>query len=412
MLSLALAFGLFFVACTQEPTVQEAKLNLDKENYKKALSAANKAIDENSNAPEPYYYKGLIHYRIAKQKTDPSERIDNYRNMREAFTGALQRYEEAETQSSEKEDIKPLLRSAWSEEHTSGTRIIDTDSSLAEGLMNNAIAHLKNATIIIPDSTTSYQALGNAYYRDGDISGAVNSFEDMVQQDSSKKQDVLQKLAFLYLEKGDADKATEYYQMAETTFENDLNIIHGLANAYISRNNHAKAIPLLRDLNERSPRNIEYHLALGTELYYMAKAKMDSVTALYPQYKNEGDSAGVSKMEQKIDTIRSLIQEAEKHMTEAAKLDDGNVEILSSVASFHQNSANLYKQLLNKELSENEKAGLDKRIRSHLEAAIPHLRTITETREDTKKYWGQLFQIHSYLGNSGKAEEALQKSNL
>lgn len=412
MLSLGLAFGLFFSACTQEPTIQEAKLNLDRENYQKALSAANKAIDENSSAPEPYYYKGLTHYRLARQKTDPSKRKHDYRTMREALSTALKLYEDTEDQSTEREDINPLLRSAWSEEHNSGTRIIDTDSSLTEGLMNNAIAHLENATVLIPDSTVSFQALGNAYYRSGDISKAINAFEQIVERDSSKITDVLEKLAFLYLEKGEADKATEYYQMADTTFENDLNIIHGLANAYISRDNHSKAIPLLRDLNERSPRNIEYHLALGTELYYLAREKADSVTTLYPEYKEDKDSTGLREMEQKIETIRESIREAEEHMTKAAKLEDETVEILNSVASFHQNCATVYKQLHDLRPTEDEKTQYQQLIESHLEDAIPYLQTLTETQEEDQKYWSQLYQIHSYLGNSDRADEALQKSNL
>ena len=412
MLSLALTFGLFFAACTQNPTIQEAKLNLNNKNYSQALAAANKAIEENSDAPEPYYYKGRIHYGMAEQEADPAQRTDNYGAMREALNTALQIYEKNDSQSAESKDIIPLLRSAWSEEHDRGTRIIDTDSSLTQSLMHNAIAHLKNATVIIPDSTVSYQALGNAYYRDGQISNAIGAFEQMVAQDSSKIQQVLEKLAFLYLEKGDANKATEYYQMADTTFQNDLNIMHGLANAYISRDNHFRAIPLLRDLNERAPQNVEYQLALGTELFYLARGKMDSVTTLYPRYKQEKDSSGIRDMQQKVGNIQELIQEAEAHMTEAVELDDGNVQILNSAATFHQNSANLFRKLADLDLPQQQTAELNSRIESHLKTAIPYLETLTETQQEPQKYWGQLFQIHSYLGNTEKADEAMKKSDL
>ena len=94
------------------------------------------------------------------------------------------------------------------------------------------------------------------------------------------------------------------------------------------------------------------------------------------------------------------------------ELDDGNVQILNSAATFHQNSANLFRKLADLGLPQEQTAQLNNRIESHLKTAIPYLETLTETKQDAQKYWGQLFQIHSYLGNTEKADEAMKKSDL
>ena len=405
---LTVAFGLFF-GCTQEPAIQEAKLNLNRENYQEAVRSANRAIKEKPESPEAYYYHGVIHYRIAQQKVNPSKRKRNYRFMRGSLSQAKQLYEKQELPAKEQRDINPLLQEAWSDEHNSGVRILKNDTSMTDDLLTNAIAHLENATTIIPDSTISLEALANAYYKADQYQRAITTFEKLVQKDTLEKDGIWEKLAYLHLEQGNAEEATRYYSKAEAAFTENVNVIHGLANAYISQSNHNKSVPLLRDLVQRAPNNLEYRMTLGTELYYFARQKLDSVIA-HKSTASYTDSTFEAMMQQKRQDADQLLMEAEQHFLKAVSLDRKNPEVLQTTATFHQNTAALYKQL-REALPEEERQSTNQLIDTHLEAAIPYYQNLVDSQQETKPYWDNLFQIYSYLGQTEKAEEALQKAN-
>ncbi len=64
---------------------------------------------------------------------------------------------------------------------------------------------------------------------------------------------LLEQLAFLYLENDQPRKAIEIFEQAESFSDQNLNLLHGLSNAYINAGEHKKAVDLLYQLIESKP---------------------------------------------------------------------------------------------------------------------------------------------------------------
>lgn len=399
---IGIAFG-FFIGCStlsssSQKTVQPDELS--KQELREELSSADKKIQAGQADADLYYHKGYLLTQYAQKLDDPAERTSSYQELQVTLKKSAELFEDANLPSGNQK-VDELLKVTWSGEHNLGVEIMQSDSTLENEDYKKAAIHFKNATKILPDTAISYKMEARAYYRNGQNMKALSTLEEAKNQIENLPPEMLEQLAFLYLETKQPTKAVKIYEEAESAFSsNNLNIIHGLANAYISSGEHKQAINLLENLVRSEPDNIIYAQALATEYYHLGSSSLSKIT----------DGVAASEDEEElIAEADSLFTHARTLLENSVSSNTGNQELQKALVQFYQNAAAKYQNVL-PELSDNRKAELKETIHDYLSSSIPVYEKLAQQNPETKDYWKNLYRVYSYLGMSEKAEEA--KSNI
>lgn len=399
---IGIAFG-FFISCS---VISPDKTNNpDEELSQRQLEERIQEIDEQieSNDPNPnlLFSKGELLSKLARKYDDPSDRTSVYSNLRQSLVKARSEFENAGNQSGE-EEANQLLNVTWSNEHNSGVRLMQQDTTQTNDDFERAAEHFNNATVIIPDSSISYEMQARAYYKLNQQDKAIEILERARQNIEPLPSSLLEQLAYLYLENNEIQKAVSVYEEAKSVSDEDLNLIHGLANAYISKNDHQKAVELLNLLIENKPESVLYAQTLGTELYHLAAAKIDAAIAKYE--KDSSDSIDL------LPEVDSLLTKAENQFKESLKVNPDDYELERSFAYFYQNSASKYQQLL-PYLSEDKANFVNDKIQYYLRSSIPLFLKLAEQNPQERNFLKNLYDIYIYLGMDEKAAETKEKLN-
>lgn len=396
--SLVLAFG-FFIACSTTQNTSQISTDSTEKEIRQKLSALDEQINTGEDTPDLYFQKGSLLTKLAKKQEDPAQRSGLYADAYMALTQAAELYEETSGANSEK--VEELLNVTWSNEHNQGVQILQRDTTNARPDYNRAAAHFRNATIIIPDSAISYKMGARAHYKNKQPQKAIDVLENARQNVHSIPSPLLEQLAFLYLEKGNPKKAVEIYEQAESFSNRNLNLLHGLANAYINTEQHQKAIELLQQLSAKKPENVIYGESLATELYFLATKKLDVITTNLRQGKQVDNTLFTE--------VDSLLLRAEDQFKKILDKNSRDRQLKLSFAKFYQNSASKYQQLL-PFINEQREGKIRDKINNYISNSIPLFEQLVAKESNDEQLWQNLYQAYSYLGMKEKAQKA--KSNL
>ncbi len=400
---IGITFGFFIGCSTLSPPSQtpDAPDELTKQELKVEIASANKQIEAGQADADLYYHKGYLLTQYAQKLEEPAERTATYQELQKTLQKAEKLFEVANLPSG-KQKVDELLKVTWSSEHNLGVQIMQSDSTLESEDYEKAATHFKNATEVLPDTAISYKMEARAYYRNGKTTQALTTLEKAKSQIEKLPPEMLEQLAFLYLETEQPARAVAIYEEAESTFSsNDLNIIHGLANAYISAGEHKKAIDLLNELVENEPDNIIYSQTLANEYYHLGSSRLSKIV---------DGSAPAENNEALLAEADSLFTQARQQLESSISRNNGNQELLKAIARFYQNTAAKYQKVLT-EVSDDKKGGINEIIRDYLSSSIPVYESLAQQNPDTKDYWKNLYQVYSYLGMNKEAEEAKSKIN-
>lgn len=358
-----------------------------------------KKIEEEPTNGDLYFEKGKLLNELAQQKTDPAGRTPLYREMYKALKQAERELEESGS-ASRMQKIEELLNVAWSNEHNQGVKHSQSDSTIDKEDLDKAISFFNNATIILPDTAVSYQLKARTQYRNHDKEGAIQTLEKAREIIQNVPVELMEQLAFLYLDTDQPEEAADIYRRAESISEGKLNLLHGLINAYIEAEEHSKALQVLDILTENEPDNIIYTKTKGTQLYLLGARKIDSlqVTGIDKQRKEKLFSAG-----------DSLWNEAVVQFQQAFENNEQDEEWKQELAEFYQTMSAKYQQSL-PHISETSKETARQKIDDYLGASIPLYVSLVEQYPENKRFWRNLYTAYSYLEMDEKAAHA--KSNL
>ncbi len=399
--SLVLAFGFFISCSTLQSSTQEsaATEDLSEQQILQQIRSLDENISSNPEKADLYFKKGKLLTKLAQKKEDPTERVSPYTNARQVLDRAANLYNN--TANSESKDIvSDLLNVTWSLEHNQGVKLLQADN-VDKPNYEAAIAHFNNATVIIPDSAVSYTMKARTLYKNQQQKEAIETLEAARNNIENPPALLLEKLAFLYLENNSPRKAIEVYEHAESFSNKNLNVLHGLSNAYINAGEHQKAIKLLEQLIKDEPKNIVYRQSLATELYFLGKSKIDSVVSARKR--------GISVDDTVFDSISTLFSKAEAQFSQASDENPGNMEVKERTATFYYNSASQYQKLVPL-VSQKHQEQLQEKIRKYLSASIPLFEHIAEQDQQNQEIWKKLFNAYSILEMEQEAENA--KANL
>ncbi|WP_445664611.1 tetratricopeptide repeat protein [Fodinibius sp. AD559] len=397
--SFVLAFG-FFISCStlqsanQESTTTEP---LSERQIQQQIKSLDEDISSNPGQADLYFQKGNLLTRLAQKKENPSERVSPYTNARQVLDRASELYNNAPNPENK---VSNLLKITWSLEHNKGVKWLQGEN-IQQPNYDKAVAHFNNATIVIPDSAISYKMKARALYKSQQPQQAIKTLEKAQQKIDNPPALLLEQLAYLYLENNNPRKAIRVYEQAESFSDKNLNLLHGLSNAYINAGDHQKAIALLERLIKNEPQNLIYGQSLATELYFLGKSKLDSVAAAL----KNGDSFN----ETAFDSVDTLLSKAEEQFNQIAEANPGNLDIQERTATFYYNSASQYQKLVPL-VSDEYQEQLQEEIKQYVSASVPLFENLVEQDQQNQEIWQKLFQAYSILGMEQEAENA--KANL
>lgn len=398
MASVILAFGFFF-GCTvlqQSSNPQTDSDKLSKKQLRQKIKKLDNRLSRSDSTASLLYQKGELLIKLA-QKEEVDRRLLTYREAHTVLTQSAQKYEQSYT-NDDKNKALQLLNVSWSNEHNKGVQLIQNDSVMSSADYKRAGNHFHNATVIIPDSVTSYKLGAQSYYQSQQPDKAMALLEEARQQINDIPISVLEQLGYLYLQNDQPEQAVQTYQQAVSLSDQNTNLIHGLSNAYIANNEHKQAVTLLENLVKQKPSNIIYRQSLATELYQVGSQQIDSL------------SAGQSNLTaDSFNSVDSLFQRAQTLFSELVENNQQDTEIIKQAAQFYLNSASVYQQVQGNTTT-NADSTIQKRIKEFLTTSLPLHKKLAEEHPQNKTYWQNLYKTYSYLGMREEAQNI--KSNF
>lgn len=424
LLTLVLSIGLLASCSSLDPNVKEAKKNVRDQNPEAALEAANRALETNPNNPNAYYYKAVAMSELAAQK-DPAERMEDYKTMHMLFAKADSIYGTLEEKPEEAANLDAVVTSVWSSEHNAAVKIASNDSLReAEGL-DAAVAHLKNATIVQPDSTLSWEVLAEIQVMNENIPGAVDAMEVYMQKTENPPAEKYQRMALFYRNTDATEKARDTLIKGLEAYPENVKLRQDLADTYLELEEYDKALATVRKLIELEPENAQYHLVYGTTIYQSATRLTEKLTANYDELfelekkADSGDEEAKSRIEEieaenkeLQEQIDTMTEEASKSLVKVTELRPEEAIAYNTLGIIYQNKAAALFEERNRTTDNEKAAELDKQAKEELKKAQTYYEKATEIEPDNKQYWRNLFRVYTSLGMNDKAQEAMEKAGM
>lgn len=397
--SLVLAFGFFFgcsvIRGTSDDTPQQSAGNLPDKQFGQRITAIDKQLRSDQYNADLYYEKGSLLTKWAQNKKDPVQRTPIYSKAGVTLQKADSLSEARPGRSTiDSDQINQLQGVAWSNEHNQGVQMMQDASSTHD--YQRAAIHFDNAAAIMPDRTTSYKMASQTYYKGKEPQKAIAVLERARDNITPPSIELLESLAFLYLETGQLSKAITMYEETRSLLNHNFNLMHGLSNAYIKAEKHQNAIRLLQQLADRKPGNITYRYSLASEFYKAGREQILTMVDNLEEGKNFNATA--------LATADSLFDQAESHYTFTLQRQPENTDFTYKAVQFYQNRAAQYQRLL-PYLDANEKRKITDAIEQNVSASLPLLEQLTE-QNPTEELWEFLYRTYSYLGMKEEAQEA------
>lgn len=385
---LVLVFGFFFfISCTVTSlTLDAPSASLQDGDYAEALEGVNRYLLQDPVDAEALLLKARILSEFALAQERPAYRYNYYREMKLTL----------ENLSSDLSPARSELRhdivvNAWTREHEAGVRLIrEARNNNEDPEFEPVLSHLDNAIVINPDSVVSWNLKASMYYLQGDASQAVQTLESASEHIDPMNNELLERLAFLYLEAGDLGNSVASYEALYNQNPENQDYLHGLLNAYILNNNHQESIELLREQVEISPENIMYREALATELHFLIQSELVSLSGL-PNTTNAFD--------ERIEQVIEHINEARTHVDYSLANPSNPDDLTLTCAVFLTSTANSLVALADR-TDEEQSEILSSLAHNMMEESVPLWETMIENSPENSDYRNNLSNLNDYLGRS------------
>lgn len=395
MTSLTLVFGIFFtLSCSTLSLTNESAESLYEDGkYQRALSSVNKFLEENPDHVENKILKAQILREITLEEQNPSDRKPYYQNFKNVLDEVRFTTEDYQARTDS------ILVNAWSFEQSEGVRYLqEDDTDTYEIHFDRIIAHLENASTIIPDSLNTYNLKATTFYRHGDTQKAISTLENAENNGVTLTPESQEKIAFLYLESGNLGKSIEIYKELVNQYSDNQEYRHGLINALILNEDHEEAVTLLKDLSDEYPNRDEYVEALASEQFFQVSQEIDELAT------GEITKEIVTEFVTKLEEIGELFQGIDSDRP-------ANEDHQLRIASFYTDAGIKISSLT--EYSEEE---LMEEISSHAEDfhrySLPYWRQLTESYPENRDYFQKLYETYQLLEMQEEAEMLEQQINF
>lgn len=391
---IGIVFGIFFATscATFTSPLEKSEQNFEEENYEAALQYLNQYIRENPNNTNALLYKLRVLDESAKSFTSPSDRTGIYRDMKDT-NESIRFMDASEENMSEADSVIAIARNR---EQQNGIELLQQDESGAyDQNFEEIIHHLENALILDSLNETLYNLKAITYYSHGDIDKALSTLETGIEILPEASDELIEKLAYFYLESGKIDNAIRSYKnLLENSPENQ-NYLHGLANSYILGNQHDNAIELLENLIREDPDNDLYKQTLASEILFDLNKNIEK--ALTEKKVTSNLTA---------ERITLLYTKVEDLNSERSVRQVSDFESSHSVAGLYKNSAFRIYELARFVSSENEdEADELRRVADNfLRSSLSVWENLAENNPENTDVVRNLYQVYMHLDMKENAD--------
>ncbi len=336
---------------------------MESNQYDLALASIEENLQENPEQPDLLIKKGEINIALAKQQ-DPQNREAYYSTAISSFTEAAN----FGADSLEEVHIEEILNREWSQEHNSGTASFNNEISDADHSLT--VAHFKNAIILKPLESSSYQSLATTFYTSGEVDEAISILNEAKNRLEEVPDNLYENLGFLYLQDGNASQSVFYYELANKNIISNKNIAFGLVNAYISAGDREEAVSLLRELSSAYAGDGVIRNVYGTQLYLVTQEIMNDLLTAY----QDSDTSLVAQIRFEAEGVG---EQAEQELIEAFRTDTSNTDFIESMAVFYNNMTGKYLEV-HATAFESDKDALEDKAAVLLDFAIEYYGKLLE----------------------------------
>lgn len=418
---------------TSNPLADEAQDNLKNQDFEGAVASAEKSIEQYPGDPIGYYYKAVALGEIAGSKEDPTERVDYYKQMNDAFEMAQSVADTSENVPGEIENISGVKVALWQNEFQRGVNLATDDSvkSTVENPMELSLNHLRNATSLQPDSASSWNVLAQIAAQNKEFEEAVSAKEKYMGMIPESKIDTVDYLHLgnYHFNLENNEKVVETFEAGQERYPESERIVSALADAYGRAGNQDKAISTLEQLVEQDPENPQYRLVMGTKIYQQAMTINDTLATnsqeiLDLQNKfNQADQSEKEEIkaeieslsetnEQLLQRVEKLTKRAEEEIKTALEYRPDDPAAYETLGVIYQNRAKAYFDRRNRTSDNEDAQKFDEKGQENIRQARDYFEEAVEIEPDNENYWQSLFQIYTFLGEDEKAQEAMEKAGI
>lgn len=450
------ALTLLLTFCKSDPNIEQAKMDLNRQDFSAAIAAADKAIELTPETGMGYYYKALAFKGMAEAENDVASRTAHLKSMTENFALAREKFEALEKAPAELGQIDQFKVNLWAQEFNGAVRIAQSDSLQAiEGMLDQAVAHMDNAKVIMPDSLNNIIVATEVYLMNDQKDLALASLEEMKNNpDVEPDANMYLRIALLQQDIASNDIALATLKEGRVKFPNDVKLVQQSAQLLLEENRTDEALAVVKKLIEIDPNNPQYRLVYGTQLYQNVdilaeelNAKYDKLFELDQEFKKAARIRDKAEREEKtseIDAKRAdvmgqieaiqaeedaLTAQATAELIKVSELRPNDHQVQYTIAIIYQNKAAAYQKQRDNERDNEKAAEYDDKAKAQLEKALGFyekaaeliVNEIAETNDAEVKtqlvqreqsYWNALFRVYTNLGMNDKAMEAMEKAGL
>jgi tetratricopeptide (TPR) repeat protein len=269
-----IATAIVFQSCgVTSPYVTGAKIDMQNGDNDKALEKLQLAIKANPNDHEAHYYSGKLYATLAKKNSVKSG--EYYPKMVESLKKAV------ELNKSYDADAKAEIESAWIKVYkdaaaafNSGMTFYNEDKE-ADYQKAFTLAKKKGelAIILTPERFENYSILIYSYYYLKDFDNALKHALTLQKIQPTDVQAV-KNIAVIYFEKGDLEKANEFYNKVYQMNPKDKEAVLRIAAYNIEKEDFDGALNMYDAMLKIEPDNTDVLFNKG-DLLYKKKKNID-----------------------------------------------------------------------------------------------------------------------------------------
>jgi tetratricopeptide (TPR) repeat protein len=431
LLIVCFSVGIIAGCSSSDPLISDAESNIQNKNYEAALTAAEKSIQQNPQNPLGYYYKGVALAQKGQAQDSPTESTQYYEQMEEALNKAKEMASSVEEPPTEIDRIDAIKNTVWRTEYNKAVTLATEDSVMqaTKNPLQKSVDHLKNATMIQPDSSTSWEVLAQVNNMKKDYGQAAEAQEKFIELKDDPGAEAYIVLAQYYQLSDQLQESIRVLKNARKEYPKNIQVVEVLADAYSQSEQSEKAIGIVEELVDQDPTNPQYRLSLGTQIYQSAieiqnsyDENINNIFDLRQKLKNASGSEA-ENINQRIENLQQENNELEKEinaLTEQAVTELNAVlenrpddpVAYNTLGIIYQNKAAVIFDKRNMTRDNAKAAKLDKQAKDLLRKSMTNYEKAAELDPENPEYWKSLFQIYTTLGMDEKAAEAEKKAGM
>lgn len=424
-----LLVGILAACETSDPLIKEAKTYLVLQNFDEAIALLDQSIEKNPESGVPYYYKAMTYSDQAVTIENPDERKPLYRNFRENIEEAREKFEAQEKKPDEAGQVDNLVISVWSLEHNTAIQYATNDSimQMVEEPFDLAASHLENAIIVNPDSSLSYEVLGQVYYLNERPEDAIRVQKKAMELKNTPESSDFARLSDYFARAEKFDSTVLVLNQGLEMYPDSINLSQKLADAYMSNGMRDSSIAVIERLIQVDPENTTYRLALGTRLLQATDSLNQKIEVNYDQIfeinssirnANQAERDNLRAradrlMQENLELqgeIDSLSEYAEQELLKVVDDEENAENAYNALGIIYQNKAAALFDLRNNTEDIEESNKYDEQAKDALRQAMDYYEQVVEINPNNQRAWQNLSNIYYTLDMREKAEEALQKA--